>query len=137
MDITIETEPRNGFVNLSLNKQGHTIADWSKLESDDVDSITSYEITRYVNLEQLKNVLANWKSKIKPMGTVRLSFLNPNAIAREVRMGNMQLQDIHGLVLKNHLLSTKDALDAFKSSGLKIDVVSFDGIWTTIEGEKE
>ncbi len=146
MKITIECEPRNGYTNISMFGQSGVHDDWTELNSiqdNSLDEISTYNAVDLVckNPSLLEKCLNNWYKKTKPNGILKISFVNPKALAIMIKKGQLTLEQIHQLVFRHGKLTGFISIDNIKEKlknyGWNIDIIEIDEITVSIESTRK
>lgn len=146
MKLSIECEPRTGFVNVSMHKRDgiQNVDDWRKLSSIDDNSVSeiySYTFSNVLSNNDMRDMIESWNKKLKKNGIVRLSFIDIEAIGNRVLKGEMQIKDLHDVLFgpsyeRKYIFKIETIIDILKENNLFINTISNDGTYITVEAKK-
>lgn len=97
---------RSGYINVDPLASGEDRqrykADWTNLDdlccAGEAQEIVALEVLNYLGRDAADKVLAHWVSRLGHGGTLTVSVIDPNRIARALISGELSEQDANGLL---------------------------------------
>jgi hypothetical protein len=147
---------RNGYVNINSWPIANLPPDLSEntsvvvgnpsdlnpvLENNSVQEMIFNPPINMIQPNNILPVIEHWRDKLKDNGTLKINFLDIRLVARSIHAGELNLQDIHTLVLgpNKEMESVVDAdvmKNVFESTGFSVVSIANRNFFVVMEVQK-